>query len=210
MVSDVDLMHAIRDGDLAAFDTLVLRHQAGVYNFFFRMLHSHESAEDYTQDVFFKLYKSAANYEPQAKFTTYLYRIARNCYVDHVRRSVRQGNFVSLDKETENGVNLYDHLAADTEAPDENLRREERAGVVDSLLAVLPEDQRTVLILSEVQGMKYHEIADTLDIPVGTVKSRMHTAIHRLREVVKRQQDGTGMDEGVSLQEHFPGQWTTG
>lgn len=189
MIPDFDLMTAIREGDTDAFDMLVMRHQSGVYNFFFRMLRNHESAEDCTQEVFLKVYRSVDAYEPQAKFTTYLYRIARNCYVDHLRKANRQGTVVSLDKEFEQGVNLYDHLAADTDAPDANLHREDQVEEVQGLLALLPEEQRVVLVLSEMQGMKYQEIAETLDIPVGTVKSRMHTAIRRLREIVERQND---------------------
>ncbi|MBN2714165.1 MAG: sigma-70 family RNA polymerase sigma factor [Planctomycetes bacterium] len=186
MTSDADLMMQFQKGEREAFEKLVMRHQVGIFNFFYRLVGNRELAEDQTQEVFFRLYTHAESYTNSAKFTTYMYRIAKNCWIDHMRRVKRRGRMQSLDKETENGLNLYDNLSAQTEEPHENLEREDKRNMIDEALASLPEEQRVVFVLSEIQGMKYAEISETLDIPVGTIKSRMHVAVSRLREYLTR------------------------
>ncbi len=186
MKTDIELMTEFQQGNRDAFEKLVLRHQMGVFNFFVRMTNDRESAEDQTQEVFLRLYRNASRYQVAAKFTTYLYRIARNCWIDHLRRSRRRGRMVSLDKENAEGVNLYDNIAADTNDPASRLEARDRASIVNQAIDSLPEEQRVVFVLSEVQGMKYAQIAETLEIPEGTVKSRMHVAISRLRDYLIR------------------------
>lgn len=186
MKSDVDLMQEFQRGNRDAFEKLVLRHQVGLFNFFVRLMNDREAAEDQTQEVFFRLYMHAANYVESAKFTTYLYRIAKNCWIDHLRRVIRRGRPQSLDKETSDGLNLYEHLAADTSMPDERLKQEGQREAINEAVANLPEEQRIVFVLSEIQGMKYAEISETIGIPIGTVKSRMHVAMQRLRETLSR------------------------
>jgi len=186
MMTDVELMAQFQQGNREAFEKLVMRHQVGVFNFFMRLMNSREAAEDQTQEVFLRLYLHAERYEETAKFTTYLYRIARNCWIDHLRRVRRRGRMQSLDRESAEGVNLYEQLAADTEAPDGRVEAEDRVGIINGAIEALPEDQRVVFVLAEVQGMKYADIADTLGIPLGTVKSRMHVAVQRLRDYLQR------------------------
>lgn len=186
MISDADLMLEFQQGKREAFEKLVMRHQVGIFNFFYRLLGNRELAEDQTQEVFLRLYTHADSYVNSAKFTTYMYRIAKNSWIDHIRRQKRRGRMQSLDKETENGVNLYDRLSAQTDEPHKRLEQEDRRVMIDEALENLPEEQRLVFVLSEVQGMKYSEISETLDIPVGTVKSRMHVAVNRLKEFLTR------------------------
>jgi len=186
MKTDVELMTEFQQGNRDAFEKLVMRHQVGVFNFFMRLMNDRDAAEDQTQDVFLRLYLHAENYEVTAKFTTYLYRIARNCWIDHLRRTKRRGRLQSLDKETAEGVNLYEQLAAPVEEPDAKAKAADRATVVRAAIEALPEEQRVVFVLSEVQGMKYADIAVALEIPVGTVKSRMHVAVERLRDYLMR------------------------
>lgn len=186
MQNDADLMLAFQQGKRDAFEKLVLRHQVGLFNFFFRMTGDRELAEDLTQEVFFRVYSHARSYVRSAKFTTYLYRIAKNAWIDHLRRIKRRGRMASLDKEDENGLNFYDRLSAESEDPDARLEREDTSRMIEEALDTLPEEQRICFVLSEVQGMKYAEISETLEIPVGTVKSRMHVAMQRLREFLER------------------------
>lgn len=186
MQSDVELMRQFQRGERDAFERLVLRHQIGVFNFFMRLLRDRQAAEDQTQEVFFRLYLHAGGYEESAKFTTYLYRIARNCWIDYLRKSRRRGLVRSLDKENPEGVNLYDSLPANTDRPPDRLEAEDKGRIVNEALESLPEEQKVVFILSEVQGMKYADISEALGIPVGTVKSRMHIAIQRLRDFLSR------------------------
>ena len=186
MQSDAELMLAFQAGDQESFEKLFMRHQVGVFNFFYRLMGNREAAEDQTQEVFFRVYSHAANYVQTAKFTTYLYRIAKNAWIDHIRRTRRRGRMQSLDKDTAEGVNLYARLPAQTDKPDARLQQQDRAQAIEEAIESLPEEQRIVFVLSEVQGMKYTEIADTLGIPVGTVKSRMHVAVQRLRAFLAR------------------------
>lgn len=186
MKTDPDLMRELQEGSRLAFDKLFLRHQVGVYGFFARLSGDQELAEDLTQEVFLRLYLHAGTYTPSAKFTTYLYRIARNCWIDQLRRKKTRGTMDSLDRPLSGDMVLADRLAAEVESPEARLERADRAQAVREGLAGLPEEQRVVFVLSEVQGLKYQEIADILEIPVGTVKSRMHVAVNRLREFLTK------------------------
>ena len=185
MLSDAELMLAFAGGDSGAFDELVSRHQSGLVNFFFRMVWDRDIAEDLAQEVFIRVYSHRENYEPRAKFTTYLYRIAKNCAVDHLRKAKKHNRVLSLDAETESGHSLYDELLQKGDSPSERARKEEFTEAIIEAIESLPEDHRMCFILSEVQGMKYAEISEALDVPVGTVKSRMHNATKKLREKLK-------------------------
>lgn len=186
MKTDPELMADLRDGDEQAFEALVGRHQTSLLNFFFRLVWDRGVAEDLSQEVLLRLYLHSADYEPRAKFTTYLYRIARNCWVDHMRRTKGERKTRSLDAELEEGHTLADTLAIGVEDPSSMARKSELADAVIEAVDGLPEEQKLVFILSEVQGLKYDEIGETLDIPVGTVKSRMFHAVKRLRNKLGR------------------------
>ena len=178
---------ALKAGKLGAFTELVDRHQRSLINFFYHLGWDRQVAEDCAQEVFLRLYRHAATYEPQAKFTTFLYRIARNLWIDRVRSvASRGGKQVSL--EAEQGPagerSLRDRLAGPAPTPVEILERQETEAALKRAIELLPEEQRTVLVLSEMQGLKYQEIGAILDIPVGTVKSRMHTAMEKLKEMM--------------------------
>ncbi len=183
-------MSAIGAGDEAAFESLLNRHERGVINFFFRLSWDRALAEDLAQEVFVKLYSHAAAYKPQAKFTTYLYRVARNCWIDHCRRTKGEGNVRSLDAESENGTSFSDTVQARVDDPMNSANRSEVADAVVEAIDELPEDHKIVFVLSEVQGMRYQEISEVLSIPVGTVKSRMFHAIKRLRDQLTRSMKG--------------------
>ncbi len=190
-VTDAELMLRFQQGDREAFDKIVLRHQVDLFNFFYRLMGDRHAAEDHTQEVFLRLVLHADTYEPLAKFTTYLYRIARNCWIDSQRRHKRQHKVQSLDQtlrnhgDGEKAENLYDRLAASSDDPAAALEQSRQQTLVEEALAHLPEELQIVVVLSEVKGMKYADIAETLDIPLGTVKSRMHTAMQRLREYLE-------------------------
>lgn len=186
MKTDPELMADLRDGDEQAFEALVGRHQTSLLNFFFRLVWDRGVAEDLSQEVLLRLYLHSADYEPRAKFTTYLYRIARNCWVDHMRRTKGERKMRSLDAESEEGHTLAETLAIGVEDPSSMARKSELADAVIEAVDGLPEEQKLVFILSEVQGLKYDEIGETLDIPVGTVKSRMFHAVKRLRNKLGR------------------------
>ncbi|MCZ7649490.1 MAG: sigma-70 family RNA polymerase sigma factor [Planctomycetota bacterium] len=190
MKSDPELMADFAGGDESAFDKLVKRHQVGLLNYFFRLLWDRTLAEDLTQEVFLRLYTHREEYEPRAKFTTYLYRIGRNCWIDYLRRTKAERKTRSLDAQDEEGRSLSEAVAARAEDPRSTVGKDELTEAVIEAIDALPEDHKLVFILSEVQGMKYQEIGETLGIPVGTVKSRMFHALKRLREHLGRSMKG--------------------
>ena len=165
--SDIELMQMTANGDLAAFEALVDRYQQKMLNYFLRM-GVYTDGEDLVQETFMRLYRGRARYQPKAKFTTYLYTIARSVWVDRIRKSDRQTRLkeaVSAEAETEQPA----------PATDQHMD-------VRQAVAALPERLRAVVVLNVFEGLRYHEIADVLDIPEGTVKSRMHAAMSDLRD----------------------------
>ena len=184
LTPDADLIAAIKKGNLDAFTALVDRHQRSLINFFYHCAWDRQVAEDCTQEVFLKLYMHLGTYEPKAKFTTFLYRVARNLWIDKLRAS--KGKMVSLEATSDAGDDkpLKDRIRAEGEMPVETLTRQEAEEKLKRAIDVLPDEQRMVVTLSELQGMKYQEIAEILDVPVGTIKSRMFTAMNRLKELL--------------------------
>ena len=182
--TDADLVAAIQRGDREAFRQLVERHHRSLISFFNHMSWDLQIAEDCTQEVFLRLFSHLGSYEPQAKFTTFLFRVARNLWIDRMRSGAVRMKPTSLDASDERGA-LKDRIRSSAETPVEILSRSETCEAVKQAIEGLPEEQRMVLVLSELQGLRYEEIAVILQIPVGTVKSRMHTAVERLKEKLK-------------------------
>lgn len=184
---DLELMRRFQGGDVDAFTELYEAHLRGLLNFFFRLCWDRSLAEDFAQEVLLRIYKSASKWEPNAKFTTYLYRIARNYWIDHCRLLSTQKENVSLDARfgaDEDSGSLIDRLPDDIRPPEHDLDRRELYGAIMKALEQLPEEQRMVFVLSEIEELKYNEIAEIMEIPLGTVKSRMHTAIGKLQELL--------------------------
>jgi len=169
--SDETLMRRVGRGDRDAFVELVRRHQGGVVNFFRRMGDS-KDAEDLAQETFLRLFRYRKQYRPTAKLTTFLYLLARRTRIDHLRKLERRQRLreaVAGEAEIERSVR------------DGGRALKDRA--VEAL-AELSEEMRSVVVMSVFQGLKYREIAEIMDIPVGTVKTRMFHAVRRLREVL--------------------------
>ncbi|MCU0722787.1 MAG: sigma-70 family RNA polymerase sigma factor [Planctomycetes bacterium] len=172
-----------------AFANLVIRFEKPLVSYFYRFGWDRHLAEDLAQEVFLRVYRSRAEYEPKAKFRTFLFRIARNLWIDHVRARKTQGRTLSLSAPAggeEDGDTLQARLEGVAPKPSAQMRREDIRREIEDALSFLPEDQRSVFLLCEVDGMKYDDAAEILGIPVGTVKSRMHTAVNRLRARLTR------------------------
>ncbi len=179
--SDQIIMERIRDGDQQAVADLVRRFQHELLGFFYHQCWDQLIAEELTQDVFVNVYRSRARYQPTAKVRTYLYRIAHNLWIDHIRR---QKHHMSIDAEMgERSLKLADILKAPgSPDPEEESRDNEIRTRLQESLEGLPEGQREVFVLANNHGMKYQDIAEVLGIPEGTVKSRMHNAVRALRD----------------------------
>ncbi|MBA2482552.1 MAG: sigma-70 family RNA polymerase sigma factor [Planctomycetes bacterium] len=178
--TDVRLMERIRDGDQDAVITLVERFQNELVGFFYHQCWDQLVAEELAQDVFVNVYRSRSRYQATAKVRTYLYRIAHNLWIDHLRRQKRH---LSIDAEFgEQSMRLVDVLKA-PDAPEDTSGRDHQVRTrIHEALENLPEGQREVFVLANNHGMKYQEIAAILHIPEGTVKSRMHNAVRALRD----------------------------
>ena len=162
-------MQCARAGDATAFAMLIRRHQSALVNFF-RRLGAHTEAEDVAQETFLRVWRYRTRYQPTAKFTTFLFTVARHAWADHLRRMQKRERIAERVK---NEMPPHDATAQNTARQ----RLDTQAA-----LNALPEKLRLVVVMSLYQGLKYAEIAAALDVPVGTVKSRMFLAMARLKE----------------------------
>jgi RNA polymerase sigma-70 factor (ECF subfamily) len=168
--ADEALAQRARAGDRQAFARLVRRHQERVFGFLLRMLGARDEAMDLTQDAFLKAWNALPGWKPEARFTTWLFQIARNTALDLLRRRQRI-EFVPLDDETADG-----ETRDAAPLPEERLADRQRIELLERALDALPAEQREILLLRELENMSYAEIAATLDINEGTVKSRLARA----------------------------------
>lgn len=184
--SDEELLERFRRKQTEAFGVLVRRYERELYGYLRRYLGDASLAEDVFQNTFLQLYVKSGQYEPGRPVRPWLYTIATHQAIDALRRNNRH-QAVSLDEtRTEAGdgelVGLMELLEGRGPAPVEAATAEERREQVRAGVERLPDFLKQVLILAYYQGLKYREIADILDIPVGTVKSRLHAALVKLQE----------------------------
>ena len=169
----------IRDGDADAFEELMAAYEKNVYNLALRMVGNPEDAADMSQEAFIKAYNNLASFRGDSKFSVWLYRIVSNVCLDFLRRQSRRGT-VSLSMEDEDGDEVQLDIADESQSPERLLERQLTRDAVRRGLGQLPEDSRQILLLREIQGLSYEEIAQVLDIEVGTVKSRIFRARKKL------------------------------
>ncbi len=180
---DHELMQRTVDGDLEAFGGLVERHQGALVNYFGRCGVYTGEREDLAQETFVRIYRYRNRYRPTAQFTTFLYLVARQVRIDLLRRTERRRR-------------LYDQFqqSAPQAAVPGAVERGERLDI-EQALAALDETFREVVVLVLLQGLKHREAAEVLAIPIGTVKSRLNTALQRLRETVQGPKHDPESDE---------------
>lgn len=180
---DVVLMLRVKSGDMAAFEILVLRHQHSVVGTVAKMLGGRTEAEDIAQMVFLRVWKSAARYEPSAKFTTWLMTITRNLVFNEMRR-LHRSRTVPMEIDNPEGPppQYADHEAA---GPGEELIRAERQDAIDAAIAALPENQRLAIVLRRYENMPYEDIARVLQTTVPSVKSMLFRARAELKEKLR-------------------------
>lgn len=181
--ADEVLMVAYQKGDVRAFEVLLTRHRRPVFNFILRYVRSRETAEDLMQETFLRVIRGAGNYQRQAKFTTWLYTIARNLCVDQSRRA-KHRKAQSLDAPMSSSADsgtLLDVIANDDLASDRQTVSNELRVKMEEALARLSEDQREVFMMRQFLDMPFKEIADVVGVPENTVKSRMRYALEKLR-----------------------------
>lgn len=185
-LSDEWLMQSYLEGNETCFSILIHRYERELYSYLRRLLADATLAEDVFQNTFLQVHLKRHLYEVGRPFRPWLYKIASHQAIDTLRRNSRHRR-ASLDTEREHAPNsatrnLLDVIADQGADPHANAERSERRQLVRSAVDSLAKHLRSVVVLSYYQGMKYKEIADILNIPVGTVKSRLHAAISRLGE----------------------------
>lgn len=176
---DIALMSRIATGDEAAFRELVERHQHAVVGTIAKMLRDPVEAEDLAQQVFLRVWKHARRWKPDAKFTTYLFTIARNLVYNESRRRSRRREVSADQRQDEKG---YEPPGEARTEPDAEVERAEMHDEIDRVIASLPEAQRTAVVLYSYESMPYEEIAEVLDTSVSSVKSLLFRARSTLRE----------------------------
>jgi len=188
---DAQEMLAAGAGDVAAFTRLVERWVRPLAGFFRRLGADGATAEDCAQDVFLKLYRTRAAYEPRARFSTYLFSIARHHWIDQVRHRAAGPRTVSSEGQGADGGDASEgpgaSLVSGVTDPGELAQRDEAVHALRRVVARLDPEQREILALTRGEGLRYQEIARILGIPVGTVKSRVHNVLRLLREALRRE-----------------------
>ncbi len=182
---NVLLMERLGQGDQSALEELYERWSRPLVNFLYGMCRDRTFAEDLMQDVFVKVWRAAPRYKPLAKFSTWLFHIARNHWLNEREKKLRRIRPVSMDgggRKNDNGARLRDAIPADTRSPGDLTLDRELADRIDGAVAQLPEKYRDVWLLGASQGLPYEQVSQILGIPVGTVKSRMFQAVRKLRE----------------------------
>lgn len=199
-MTDETLMAAFKEGDASAFSTLVMRHEKPLWNYLRRFVHDNAIAEDLMQEVLLRVLRNAAEWKPAAKFSTWLYAIARNLCIDYSRRMVHRRT-TSLDAAVRgngdgqadgqgggrslSGPLRIDRLAgADRDGEAVALGRE-TAARIEAAIASLPDEQREVFLMREVMDMPFADIAEVTGAALPTVKSRMRYALERLRQALQ-------------------------
>lgn len=177
--SDEELMLHYRDGDAGAFEALYARHKGGLYRYLLRQCGTAAAAEELFQDVWMNLVRARAQYSVQARFTTYLYRVAHNRLVDHYRKNSR---VAETSHEGEDGEAIVDPPDERERPQDETLGAKRQAGRLIELIAELPEAQREAFLLQQEGAMSVEEIAQATGVSRETAKSRLRYAMARLRK----------------------------
>jgi RNA polymerase sigma-70 factor, ECF subfamily len=178
--TDNDLMEQVRDGKVEKLAILFERNQVMLYNFFLRLTGDRAASEDLVQEVFIRILKYRAGYQGESRFAVWMFQIARNAHIDHLRK---QKATVGLDDQFAEAPDL-------APLPGERLETSQEAALVRAALDRLPVKKREILVLFRYEGLKLREIADLLGCQVGTVKAQVHRALKDLGRIYFELQGG--------------------
>src|ERR1700736_451385 len=186
-VSELDLVKQCQAGQTEAFDQLVNRYRSRVFAMIYNMVHNEQDAWDLAQDSFVKAWKSIKRFRGQSSFYTWIYRIVMNVTIDWLRKKrVKAG-----EAEFDDSIQLKDvdpaskTLPRPDALPSENLEQREIRTEIDNAIAQLSPEHRAVILMKEIEGMQYHEIAETLGCSIGTVMSRLFYARKKLQNLLR-------------------------
>jgi RNA polymerase sigma-70 factor (ECF subfamily) len=186
-VSDTELVATAVSGIEGSFEELVRRYQRPISAYVYRMVGNYESALDLTQEIFIKVYSSLRRYRSEFKFSTWIYKIAHNSAVDHLRRNATREQSLMIGPE---GDQFDLPLESGSLSPEQESERKERRGEIESVVRALPANYRELIILRHSQDLSYEEIVEVTGLPLGTVKNRLF----RAREMMRQQ----FVDKGIT------------
>ena len=186
-VSELDLVRRCQAGDTEAFDELVTRYRTRIFSMIYNMVHSEQDAWDLAQDSFLKAWKSIKRFRGRSSFYTWIYRIVMNVTLDWLRKKHVKGAGAEFDDAIElREIDPASKTVPKTEAlPYETMEREEIRGRIDKAIAQLSPEQSAVILMKEIEGMQYHEIAEALGCSIGTVMSRLFYARKKLQSLLR-------------------------
>jgi RNA polymerase sigma-70 factor (ECF subfamily) len=177
---DRELIAAVLKGDQESFSELVDRYQGRVVNYLFRLLRDVDEAHDLAQEVFLKIYQALDRYDPQYKFSTWLFRVARNAAIDRIRK--RRIHFVSMDtRRDDHGPEGTWEPKSTAAGPYSDLRNVERGAAIQQAIDALPWEYRQLIVLRHYGELTYDEIATSQKMPLGTVKNKLFRARQMLK-----------------------------
>lgn len=182
---DMVLIERSQRGDRTAFDDLVRRHERRAYQYAFRLTSNPEEAADVVADAFIRVYGALANFKGNSAFSTWLYRIITNCFLD-LRKKDKSRMTASLDQAVvgQGDQEMERQIEDSRPGPDLVSERNQRERAVEDAVQALPEYQRAMIVMYHAEDLSYEEIAEALDLPIGTVKSRLNRARLQLRELL--------------------------
>lgn len=192
---DADVVALAQQGRDPAFRELIRRYERPVFSLIFRMVRDRELAEDLAQDTFIKVLNHIDRYRPEFKLSSWLFKIANNVAIDHLRR--RQLDTISIDgSPNASGADAIEATSFDLSAQQESaldeMQAKELGEAIERAIASLRPEYRSCILLRHVEGRSYEEIAATLDFPLGTVKTYIHRARHELRAALDHLREGGG------------------
>ena len=185
-LTDAEVMLELRSGNMAAFDILLAKYRKPIIHFMFRMVHNQAVAEELAQEVFLRIYRSRETYRAEARFSTWLYRIATNLGVNHARdtRHERSASTIYLD-ETDSETGTTPDVADSTPSAEANILRRERMNAIRQHVLSLPERQQSAVLMHKYEGMDYKQIGEVLKLSESATKSLLFRAYQTLREKLK-------------------------
>lgn len=192
LVDDQTLVERCKKGDQTAFRILVERYQSRVYSLAFGMVHDRQDALDVSQEAFIKVHRYLENFQGSASFYTWLYRITYNLCIDHLRRNGRMQTVDYDDRIAREPISDPGNLQPNPTGgnPGKTIRRKELAKKIQEAIEELPPYHRGVIVMREIEGMSYREIADAMQVSKGTIMSRLHHARQKLQKALEPYLDG--------------------
>jgi RNA polymerase sigma-70 factor (ECF subfamily) len=170
-------------GDEGAFEELLDKYRTSVFSICMRMVRNRSSAEDIAQEVFVKIFSALDRYDPTYPFSSWLYRITSNLCIDYLRKEKERT--LSLDQPVGEDDDMLIQVSARTAGPDREVESREMMTMLEEAIARLPEHYRIIVVLRHQEELSYEEISETLGIPLGTVKARIHRALNAIMEYFK-------------------------